>query len=117
ESSADAFDTDQDREAFIAALHGKEAIGAHLEAHLATLRRNGIVDRSVSERGGLIRRFIKWADEQKPIPTVDKVDRRLAGRYVADVLDQMNHKTQSKHLMALRGYWTHLCARGVVELP
>lgn len=117
ESTAAAFRSYQDKEAFQSAIQGKEGIAAHLDTHLATLRRNGIVERSVDEREGLIRRFVKWCEARSSIPTLDRIDRRIAGQYVAEVLDELHPKTQSKHLMALRGYWMHLRARGVIQAP
>jgi len=117
EATADRFRSEDDRAAFADALHGREDVTAHLDAHLATLRKNRIVEKSVKEREGLVRAFAAWAAEQKPALTLDRIDRKQAGKYVAEKLDDLHPKTQSKHLMALRGYWVQLAARGLVELP
>lgn len=117
ETTAEGFQEDADRAAFLDALHGREEVTAHLEAHLAALRKNGIVEKSVKEREGLIKSFAAWAAVQKPALTLDRIDRRKAGQYVSEELDALHPKTLSKHLMALRGYWVHLAARGVVNLP
>lgn len=117
EATADAFRDETEREAFLDALHGREDVLAHLEAHSASLAKNRIVVRSIKGREGHIKEFAKWAAAQKPALTLDRIDRRLAGRYVAEKLDELHPKTQSLHLTALRGYWTYLAARGLVELP
>lgn len=117
EAATEAFKEDAERQAFLDALHGREDVLSHLEAHLSILARNGIAEKSIAERKGLIGQFAKWAKAQKPALTLDRIDRKQAGKYVADTLDQKHHKTQAKHLMALRGYWIHLAGRGVIELP
>lgn len=117
EDTAESFRAETDRAAFVDALHGREDVTAHLDAHLAMLRKNRIVEKSVKEREGLIKAFAAWAAAQKPALTLDRINRRQAGKYVAEKLDALHPKTQAKHLMALRGYWKHLTARGVVDLP
>ncbi|MCA0272203.1 MAG: tyrosine-type recombinase/integrase [Proteobacteria bacterium] len=117
DAAAEGFRSEADRDAYLDALHGRDAVEAHLDAHLATLRRNKIVEKSVKEREGLILAFATWAAAQKPALTLDRIDRKQAGKYVAEKLDELHPKTQSKHLMALRGYWVQLAARGLVELP
>ena len=117
ESAAEQFRDETDRVAFLDALHGREDVTAHLDTHLATLRKSRIVEKSVKEREGLVRAFAKWAADQNPALTLDRIDRKQAGKYVAEKLDDLHPKTQSKHLMALRGYWNQLAARGQVDLP
>ena len=114
EATAEALRNETDRRAFLDALHAKEDVAVHVEAHLATLN---VIAKSKGERRGQIGRFAEWAKRQKPALTLDRVDRRQAGKYVSEVIDQMDEKTQSKHLMALRGYWSYLAARGIVEVP
>jgi integrase len=114
EATAESLRNEIDRRAFLDALHAKEDVAAHVEAHLVTLN---VIPKSKGERRGQIGRFAEWAREQRPALTIDRVDRRQAGKYVSEVIDQMDAKTQSKHLMALRGYWSYLGARGIVELP
>lgn len=117
EATAEAFRGAEERQAFMDAWHGKEDVQSYLDAHLAILSRNGLTPKSVRERKGLIVRFAEWAAAQKPSLTLDRIDRRQAGKYVAEALDSKHPKTQSTHLMALRGYWRYLADRGVVELP
>lgn len=117
ESTVDAFKDARQRDEFLAAAYSHEDATANLDAHLANLRRNGIVEKSVKEREGLIRLFAKWASEQRPSLMLTKIDRKVAGKYVAERLDALHPKTQSKHLMALRGYWIYLTTRGLIDPP
>lgn len=117
EATAEAFRDETERDAFLDALHGRDDVLAHLEAHSASLAKNGIVARSIKGRQGQIKLFAEWATAQKPALTLDRIDRKWAGRYVAEKLDELHPKTQSQHLLALRGYWTYLAARGLIELP
>jgi integrase len=114
EAAQEALRGDDEREAFQAGLQGKEPVGAHLEAYLRAV---DFAPKTVGERRGNIGRFAKWAAAQRPAMTLDLIDRRKAGRYVAEVIDPMHPSTQKKHLAALRGYWSWLAARGHVTLP
>lgn len=114
EATSDAFRNETDRRAFLDALNAKEDVEAHVDAHLGTLN---VIPKSKGERRGQIGRFAEWAKKQRPALTLDRIDRRQAGKYVSEVIDLMDDKTQSKYLMALRGYWSYLAARGIVEVP
>jgi integrase len=114
ESTAESFREETERDAFSDALQGREDVGAHVEAYLAG---QGFAPKTVGERRGNIGRFVKWAAAQRPAVTLDRIDRKQAGKYVSAEIDPMHPQTQKKHLAALRGYWRWLASRGHVELP
>lgn len=114
EGTAESFRNDAEREAFTDALHGRDEVATHLETYLAAA---DFAPKTVLERRGNIGRFAAWAAEQRPVLTVDRIDRKRAGKYVSEAIDGMHPQTQKKHLAALRGYWRWLAARGHVELP
>lgn len=115
EATADTFHKPAEREAFLSALHGYEPVDAHLGAYLGLAK---ITPKTRKERAGLIGRMAAWAAGQTPRAlTLDRIDRRQAGRYVSEVIDQMHPATQTKHLTALRGYWKYLASRGLIDLP
>lgn len=114
EASGEAYRSHDERAAFVAGLQGKEPVEEHLEAYL---KASDYAPKTVAERRGNIRRFAKWAAAQRPVLTLDLIDRKRAGRYVAEVIDPMHPQTQKKHFAALRGYWAWLASRGHITLP
>lgn len=114
ESTAEGFREDTERDAYLDALHGREDVGTHVETYLAG---QGFAPKTVTERRSNIGKFVKWAAAQRPALTLDRIDRKQAGKYVSAVIDPMHPQTQKKHLAALRGYWRWLASRGHIELP
>lgn len=100
------------RKAFEDVLGGRVKIEHHLEGYLKTA---GLATKTEAERRGLVNRFARWCDEKGM--TLDQVDRKRAGRYVAEVLEEKHRVTQGKHLTALRQYWIFMARRGHVDLP
>lgn len=100
------------RQAFDDAFVGREDVDQHLEDYLA---KADLAPKTVNERRGLVGRFATWC-RAKGIK-LDRVDKRMAGRYVSEVIDPMHPATQTKHLTALRSYWKFLAQRGQVTLP
>ncbi len=100
------------RKAFEDAKAGRVHITHYLDAYLASA---GLAPKTTNERRGLIGRFETWCVE-KGIK-LDSVDRRLAGRYVSEMIDPMHPETQRKHLTALRAYWKYMGRRGHVKVP
>lgn len=100
------------RPAFDDAFVGREDVDLHLEEYLA---KAGLAPKTVNERRGLVGRFAAWC-RTKGVK-LDRVDKRMAGRYVSEVIDLMHAATQTKHLTALRSYWGFLAQRGHVTLP
>ncbi len=111
EAEADAMRPPQ-REAFERAMTGKIKIEEHLQDYLS---KAGLAPKTTAERHGHIMKLARWCDERRK--TLDQIDRREAGRYVSDELDQMHPVTQGKHITALRQYWIYLARRGHVQLP
>lgn len=101
-----------ERQAFDDAFAGREDVDRYLSIYL---EKAGLAPKTVNERRGLVGRFAGWCREKGV--KLDRVDRRMAGRYVSDVIDPMHHATQTKHLTALRSYWKFLAQRGHVQLP
>ncbi|WP_313534138.1 hypothetical protein, partial [Haematobacter sp.] len=85
-----------------------------METYLAAAH---FAPKTVLERRGNIGKFAQWASAQRSALTVDRIDRKQAGKYVSDVIDGMHPATQKKHLAGLRSYWRWLAARGHVTLP
>ncbi|MBW7055989.1 tyrosine-type recombinase/integrase [Paracoccus bogoriensis] len=98
--------------AFTNAFTGREPVAHHLETYLNTA---GLAPKTTGERRGLVLRFARWADAKGL--TLDRIDRRQAGKYVGEQIDPMHPATQTKHLTALRSYWKYLARRGHVQLP
>lgn len=111
EAEAEAMSPAQ-RQAFEDAMSGREKVERHLDAYLAVA---ALAPKTTNERRGLVMKLARWC-EQKGL-TLDRIDRRAAGRYVAGELDEMHPVTQGKHLTALRQYWIYLARRGHVTLP
>ncbi|MGR3248549.1 MAG: tyrosine-type recombinase/integrase [Paracoccus sp. (in: a-proteobacteria)] len=109
---AEALRDDAQRRAFNDAFTGREEVGHHLEAYLATAK---LAPKTTAERRGLVLRFARWADAKGL--TLDRIDRRQAGKYVSEQIDPLHPVTQTKHLTALRSYWKHLARRGHIDLP
>ncbi len=103
---------DAQRQAFTDAFTGREEVAHHLEAYLSTA---GLAPKTTVERRGLVLRFARWAAAKGL--TLDRIDRRQAGKYVGEEIDPLHPVTQTKHLTALRSYWKHLARRGHIELP
>lgn len=99
-----------DRQEFTAALSGKVPVDEHLEAYLKAIR---LAEKTTNERRGLIKRFARWC-EREAIKLPD-VDRRTAGKYVTETIEEMHRRTAKKHMTALRGYWDYLTLRGHVN--
>lgn len=114
EAELEALESARERGAFREGLGVVEAVDGHLEAYL---RGSDYAPKTLAERRGNIGRFAKWAAAQGPALTIDLIDRKSAGRYVAEVIDPMHPQTQKKHLAALRGYWSWLASRGHITLP
>lgn len=112
--AAESFRDEADRAAFIDALHGRADVADHLEDYLAA---SSLAPKTRNERRGNIGRFARWASTQRPALTLDRIDRKQAGRYVSEAIDGLDPATQKKRLAALRGYWRWLTARGHVEPP
>jgi integrase len=100
------------RRAFEDAYAGRVEIDHHLVDYL---QKADLAPKTAAERRGLVGRFAQWCRDKGK--TLDRVDRRLAGQYVSEVIDPMHPATQHKHLTALRGYWGFLSQRGLVDLP
>lgn len=111
EAEADGLRPKQ-REAFEFAMTGRVRVDHYVEAYLKTA---GLAPKTAEERKGLIGRFANWCGQEHQ--TLDRIDRRLAGRYVSTVLDEMHPATQRKHLTALRQYWIYLARRAHISLP
>lgn len=112
EDEADQLRNDAQRRAFTDALTGREEVAHHLDTYLSTA---GLAPKTTEERRGLVMRFARWAAEKGM--TLDRIDRRQAGKYVSEIIDPMHPVTQKKHLTALRSYWKHLARRGHIDLP
>ncbi|SFR33191.1 Site-specific recombinase XerD [Yoonia tamlensis] len=111
EAEADAMRPAQ-REAFERAMMGKVEIEEHLEDYLSKAE---LAPKTTNERRGHVMKLARWCSERGK--TLDQIDRREAGRYVSEELDQMHPVTQGKHITALRQYWIYLARRGHVQLP
>ncbi|SCX87650.1 tyrosine-type recombinase/integrase [Paracoccus tibetensis] len=112
EDEADQLRNDTQRRAFADALTGREEVAHHLDTYLSTA---GLAPKTTEERRGLVMRFARWATDKGL--TLDRIDRRQAGKYVGEVIDPMHPVTQKKHLTSLRSYWKHLARRGHIDLP
>lgn len=96
-----------DRQAFTDARLGRVPVDQYLDAYLSAAT---LAPKSSNERRGLVKRFAAWCANEKL--TLDKINRKTAGRYVTAAIDPMHPVTASAHLLALRQYWIYLHARG-----
>ena len=111
EAEADSMKPAQ-RRAFEDALSGRVKPEHYLTRYLKTA---GLAPKTEAERRGLVMTFARWGGEKGL--TLDKVDRKQAGRYVTQVLDEKHPVTQGKHITALKQYWIFMARRGHVDLP
>lgn len=100
------------RKTFEDALRGRVEVSRYLDLYLDTVN---LAPKTKSERRGLVGRFGVWCSENGK--TLDQVERRLAGRYMTEVLDKMDPATLRKHLTAIGQYWKFLARRGHIVLP
>lgn len=98
------------RVAYEAARLGRVPVSEHVEAYISAAK---LAPKTKHARRGHINHFSRWCVSEGL--TLDKVNRRVAGRYVAQVIDPMHPKTAAEHLLALRQYWIFLHARGFIE--
>lgn len=103
---------DAKRRAFNDAFTGREKVDHHLDAYLSTA---GLALKTTGERRGLVQKMARWAAAKGL--TLDRIDRRQAGKYVTEEIDPLHPVTQTKHLTALRQYWVYLAKRGHIDLP
>lgn len=109
DDQADSLKDRQDREAYLNALHGHEAVDAFTDDYAAF--RSDLRPKTISERRGLIRQFAEWAIQERL--TLPDVTRRAAGKYVAAKLQDRDPATARKHLTALTDYWAFLIRRAL----
>lgn len=100
------------RKAFEDAMLGQVEVERHLEDYLRAARLSA---KTANERRGLIMRCARWCGERGK--KLHRVDRKVAGQYVGEIIDPMHTQTQKKHLIALRQYWMYLAMRGHVTPP
>ena len=96
--------------AFEAAWTGQEDANKYVEAWLKEAR---LSPKTTAEWTGLTGRFQRWT-EANDIKLAG-INRKVAGRYVAEELAPMHPATASKHVSCLKGYWTYLMRRGHVD--
>lgn len=109
---AERFRDDAQRRAFNDAFTGREKVDHHLEAYLSSV---GLAPKTTGERRGLVGKMARWAAAKGL--TLDRIDRRQAGKYVMEEIDPLHPVTQTKHLTALRQYWIYPAKRGHIDLP
>ncbi|MGO4915127.1 tyrosine-type recombinase/integrase [Pseudogemmobacter sp. W21_MBD1_M6] len=94
----------------------EDALLAHVPVdHFLDAYFNGakLAQKTKNARRGLINQFARWCVEEKL--TLDRIDRRIIGRYVTQRIDAMHPTTAYAHLIALRHYWVYLHARGHIS--
>jgi integrase len=99
----------KEREWFDRAFAGKVPIDEHLKDYL---READLAPKTTNERRGLVKRFAAWCEAEGW--SLQDIDRRVAGRYVSEIITPMHRRTGKKHLGAIRGYWDYLARRGHV---
>lgn len=77
--------------------------------------RSDLRPKTLNERRGLIRQFAEWSRSERLV--IPDVNRRTAGKYVAEKLEGRDPATARKHLTALTDYWDFLIRRGHVTPP
>lgn len=99
-----------DKRAFDDARLGRVQIDHYLDAYLGAAR---VAPKTAKGRRGLVKKFAAWCVDEKL--TLDKINRKIAGRYVTAMIDPLHAVTASAHLLALRQYWIYLHARGHIS--
>ena len=99
-----------DKRAFDDARLGRVPVDHYLEAYLGAAR---VAPKTASGRRGLVKKFAAWCTDEKL--TLDKINRKIAGRYVTAMIDPLHPVTASAHLLAMRQYWIYLQARGHIS--
>ena len=99
-----------DKRTFDDARLGRVPVDHYLDAYLDALK---VAPKTAKGRRGLVKRFAAWCADEKL--TLDKINRKVAGRYVTAMIDPLHAVTASAHLLALRQYWIYLHARGHIS--
>lgn len=86
---AERFRDDTQRRAFNDALRGRVPADHHLEEYLSTA---GLAPKTTGERRGLVQKMARWATGKGL--TLDRIDRKQAGKYVTEEVDKMHPVTQ-----------------------
>lgn len=104
----------EDRQAFDAGWIGMEAVDAYVEDWLGSLRAgsSGFAEKTINEKRGLIRQFTGWSNQNKLM--LPQINRKTAGEYVAERIENRHRATAKKHITALIGYWDYLLRRGKI---
>lgn len=77
------------------------------------LREKDMKERSKGDARRAVGAYIEWAEANGAPLSVEKIDRKVAGRFVSErLLAQMEKKTAQKYLSFLSGYWTWLEVKG-----
>ena len=109
EQTADSLPS-RERPAFEAAWTGQEDTDKYVADWLTEAR---LSPKTTSEWTGLTARFQRWAKANDL--KLAGINRKVAGRYVAEELAPMHPATAAKHLSCLKGYWSYLMRRSHVE--
>ncbi|WP_457301245.1 DUF6538 domain-containing protein [Phyllobacterium sp. P5_D12] len=99
----------QEQKAFEAAWTGQEDTDKYVSDWLREAR---LSPKTTAEWKGLTARFQRWAKAQDL--KLAGINRKVAGRYVAEVLAPMHPTTAAKHVSCLKGYWAYLMRRSHV---
>jgi integrase len=97
--------------AYEAAFLGHLLVDHHLPEYLNAI--SSLAPATRSGRKGHIMQFKAWCSAENV--KLQAIDRKTAGRYVTQKIDDMHPKTAEAHLSSLRSYWSYLHARGHIE--
>lgn len=90
----------------------------HVETWLSEGGTRGPVrEKTKGEYRVAVSRFADWLERERLAPTLESVTRKVAGRYLSDVLfpSGVDAATNRKRITALSSYWTWLRRRGHLD--
>lgn len=101
---------------FVAVATGEATpIDTLLESYLATC---GLKPRTQDGIRRCVRIYQEWAERNREPTTVEQVTRKVAGRFVSDLLTRMAPQSAVTYTKFLGGYWRFLEGKGYVsEVP
>lgn len=83
----------------------------------AWLREQKVTPRSVADYRRALGRFVAWCSASKIPATIEKISRKIAGRFVSEafIATRTDPKTTNKYVSSLSSYWRWLIKRGHCE--
>jgi integrase len=99
---------------FVAIAHGDATpVNSLLDAYLATC---GLALRTQDSIKRAVRIYEEWAGANGEPTAIESINRKVAGRFVSDLLPRMETQSAGSYTKFLSGYWRYLEGKGYADL-